>query len=417
MGYIAIKKLYKHIDRNTFSLLSRHAGLKRIFHITGFDQVITQCWQEDIEKYRKDHSVKSLFRSIISMNIFGMDSVDELHETLENNQGLRFSCGCLQGPASRSQMSRDINSMDLVMVTTVFDLLKQKAKQAGVYHHTGFSKKIKELEELIGRPVVSIDGSFIRLSKGWFPFLKKGYCTLTGKQEYGIRINVGHCVTADATMGLTVTDGDVHETNSFEQLVTQSMKAGGTTKLIFVMDKGYYDHDRFQRFCDADVFFVTPRKKYSLKKAVLYPEEDKETWVDGKRVVDGFIKLSGMKNRLRWIRIYENGEDEPFELLTDILVFPASIIILLYSERWPVEPLFKELKQYFNLKQPIGRTMNALLFHVYAVFISYLLLQILRYHFKGKYKGMSLLKFRRALLYDDDIVTLLFTENGKKGVT
>jgi IS4 transposase len=213
-------------------------------------------------------------------------------------------------------------------------------------------------------------------------------------------------VNADATTGLTITDADVHETNSFERLVTQSMRACGSTKLIFVMDKGYYDHIRFQLLYDAGIFFVTPRKKYSLNKAELYPSEDTEKIVDEKRIVDGYIKLNGMKNRLRWIRVYDEDKEEPFELLTDIIGLPAEIILALYGERWAIEVLFKDVKQHFGLKQPIGRTLNALLFHIYAVFIAYLLLQILRYQFGGKYLSMSLLKFQRALKYADEVADL-----------
>jgi hypothetical protein len=411
MGYKTIEGLNSCLDRNTFSLLSRYAGLKQIFNITGYNQIIKRYWRDELEKYRKDHSVESLLRSIIGMHIYGMNSADEVHGALEKNRGLRFSCECIDGPASRSQMSRDINGVDLSMVITVFNSLKQQAKKVGVYQHNGFSAIVEKLGELKDRPVISIDGSFIRLSKGWFPFLKKGFCTLTGKQEFGMRINVGHCVNADATGGLTITDADVHETNSFEQLVTQCMKACGSTKLIFVVDKGYYDHIRFQRLYDAKILFVTPRKKYSLNKSELFPLEDKEKSVDGKRIVDGFIKLSDMKNRLRWIRVYEEGKDEPFELLTDIMNLPAEVIILLYGERWPIELLFKALKQYFGLKQPIGRTLNALLFHIYSVFIAYLMLQILRYQFGRKYLEMSLLKFRRELEYSDEVIKALLSKD------
>jgi len=89
----------------------------------------------------------------------------------------------------------------------------------------------------------------------------------------------------------------------------------------------------------------------------------------------------------------------------------AEVIILLYGERWPIELLFKALKQYFGLKQPIGRTLNALLFHIYSVFIAYLMLQILRYQFGRKYLEMSLLKFRRELEYSDEVIKALLSKD------
>jgi IS4 transposase len=139
---------------------------------------------------------------------------------------------------------------------------------------------------------------------------------------------------------------------------------------------------------------------------MVYPEEDAEKIIDGKRIVDGYITLNEMISRLRWIRVYEDGK-KPFEILTNITRLPPEIIIALYGERWPIELVFKDVKQNFGLAQPIGRTMNALLFHIYAVFIAYLILQIFRHILGGRYTRMSMLVFRRSILYSDDLETIL----------
>ena len=407
MGCTLIRELNGYIDRNSFALTSRYAGLKRIFDITSLDKAIHKCWKEELDRYRKDYSVKGELRSIIGMHVYGMDSVDELHEALSTNHGLRHSCDFTDGAPSRSQMSRDINSMDLGFVITVFNEIRHVARKLGVYKRTEYSDVIDELNELSDHLLISIDATLLVLNKGLFPFLKKGFCTLTGKQEFGIRINVGHCINADSTTALSITDANIHETNEFEKLVTQTIQICRTTNLILVIDKGYYDHIRFQRLCDAGLYFVTPRKKYSLNKAVLYPDENIEKTVDGKRIVDGYIKLTDMKTRLRWIRVYEEGEEKPFELLTNIMDLPPEVIIVLYGERWPIELLFKDVKQNFGLKQPIGRTMNALLFHIYAVFIAYLILQIFRHLLGGEYTEMSMLMFMRSIQYSDDLELVL----------
>jgi len=151
---------------------------------------------------------------------------------------------------------------------------------------------------------------------------------------------------------------------------------------------------------------VTPRKKYSFKKAILYPDEDREKIIDGKRIVDGYITLNEMTAKLRWIRVYEDDK-KPFEILTNITSLPSEIIVALYGERWPIELVFKDVKQNFGLQQPIGRTMTALVFHIYAVFIAYLLLQIFRHILGGQYIGMSMLVFRRSILYSDDLEMIL----------
>lgn len=402
-----LQNLKGHIDRNTFSLVSRFYGLKRIFDRIDMDEIINKCKREGLNKYKKEYNREGDLQSIIGMHIYDMNSVDELHDALSSSQALRCSCNFLNGAPSRSQMSRDINSMDLEFVIKVFDEVRRTAKRLGVYKETEHSEAINELKELGDYLLISTDASVLILNKGLFPFLKKGYCTLTGKQEYAMKIHVGHCINADATTALEITDADVHETNKFEAIVTQTIRACGTIKLIIVMDKGYYDHERFQFLCDAGIYFVTPRKKYSLNKAVLYPEEDVEKVIEDKRIVDGFIKLNGMRTRLRWIRVYEEGKETPFELLTNIFDCPVEAIIAIYGERWPIELLFKDVKQNFGLRQPIGRTLNAVLFHIYAVFIAYLVLQILRHLLGGEYTGMSMLKFRRELQYSDALAVIM----------
>lgn len=406
MGCTLIQELNGCIDRNSFALASRYAGLKRIFTITGFDNVLNTCWQNELDKYRKQYSVGGELRSIVGMHVYGMNSVDELHEALSSNEGLRYSCLFPNGPPSRSQMSRDINSMDLEFVISVFHQLKQDAQRLGVYKETGYSEVMQKIDTLSNYLLVALDASLVVLNKGLFPFLKTGYYTPTGKQEYGLHIHVGHCINADSTTALRITDANIHETNEFERLVTQTIQTCKTTKLILVIDKGYYDHVRFQRLYDAKIFFVTPRKKYSLKKAILYLDEDRETIIDGKRIVDGYITINEMTARLRWIRVYEDDK-KPFEILTNITSLPSEIIVVLYGERWPIELVFKDVKQNFGLQQPIGRTMTALVFHIYAVFIAYLLLQIFRHILGGRYAGMSMLILRRSILYSDDLEMIL----------
>jgi len=406
MGCTLIQELNGCIDRNSYALASRYAGLKKIFTFTGFDTIINTCWQNELDKYRKDYSLEGELRSIVGMHIYGMNSVDELHGALSSNEGLRYSCLFPNGPPSRSQMSRDINSMDIEFVISVFHQLKQDAQRLGVYKETGYSEVMQKIDTLSNYLLVALDASLVVLNKGLFPFLKTGYYTLTGKQEYGIHIHVGHCINADSTTALRITDANIHETNEFDRLVTQTIQTCKTTKLILVIDKGYYDHIRFQRLYNAQIFFVTPRKKYSLKKAILYPDEDREKIIDGKRIVDGYITLNEMTARLRWIRVYEDDK-KPFEILTNITSLPSEIIVALYGERWPIELVFKDVKQNFGLQQPIGRTMTALVFHIYAVFIAYLLLQIFRHILGGQYIRMSMLVFRRSILYSDDLEIIL----------
>lgn len=83
-----LQSLKQHMDRNTFSLVSRYYGLKRIFNRIDMDEIINKCKREGLNKYKKDYNREGDLLSIVGMHIYDIGSVDELHYALSSSQAL-----------------------------------------------------------------------------------------------------------------------------------------------------------------------------------------------------------------------------------------------------------------------------------------------------------------------------------------
>lgn len=82
-----------------------------------------------------------------------------------------------------------------------------------------------------------------------------------------------------------------------------------------------------------------------------------------KKILHQKIKMSnGLKLRLI---TFEDG----FQLLTNNFDFNVFDVQLLYSCRWNLEQVFKELKSYLKIDKLICRNYNAALIHIYVTLL------------------------------------------------
>ncbi|MFQ6125849.1 MAG: transposase [Candidatus Heimdallarchaeota archaeon] len=79
--------------------------------------------------------------------------------------------------------------------------------------------------------------------------MEYGYCTLTGRKESDFEAHLAHKVTADAPIGLKVTQGSVHDSMQFEPLLNWVSWILDPKGVILTHDKAYYRIDRFDELC------------------------------------------------------------------------------------------------------------------------------------------------------------------------
>jgi hypothetical protein len=394
-------------DRNYYARVSRISNLGLIYSRVGMGFLDPLAESYDINRYKKEHEVQGLCLSLIGMHIYAMDSVRELYSALKSSRGFRNACR-MRNPESNSQISRDCRDRDWRYFRDAYLALRRHAKELGIFRRLRRKDEFfSRLDEyLVGNLLVAHDSTFLRLASSRYnaEFIDYGYCPETGGVEEGVKVHVEHCVNVGAPIALSMSKASTHDSKGFENLYTESREYLSDLdyeRIVYLLDKAYCDHGRFQRLCDNGDYFITPRKKLSMHgvpRIEFHPAIEREGYV----IEDCLVKLKGMEDWLRLIMIRRKDQDEPeFELLTNILDLESEVIAMMYAERWCIEVLFKEVKRHFGLKNPIGTSDNALLIHVYTVFMAYLVLEIFKVIAGGRYSRMSMLELQREIRHGD----------------
>jgi hypothetical protein len=170
-----------------------------------------------------------------------------------------------------------------------------------------------------------------------------------------------------------VSDGKLHDVKALDVLI---LLPGA----YYVLDRGYLDFARLDRFQQAGAFFVT-RAKANLQFARRYSHPiDKTTGLG----CDQTIVLTGPKTAtlypgpLRRIRYTDPDTGKRLVFLTNDFTLPALIIAQLYKARWQVELFFKWIKQHLRIKAFYGTSANAVKTQVWVAVSVYVLVAILK---------------------------------------
>jgi hypothetical protein len=153
---------------------------------------------------------------------------------------------------------------------------------------------------------------------------------------------------------------------------------------FYVMDRGYVDFRRLQRFVQANAFFVTRSKKNLDFRCRISRVVDKATGL----LADQTIVLAGPKSSrqyaepLRRVKFFDSEHQRRFVFLTNNFALPALTIAQLYKSRWQVELFFKWIKQHLRIKAFYGNSVNAVKTQVWIAISVYVLVAIVKKELK-----------------------------------
>ena len=170
-----------------------------------------------------------------------------------------------------------------------------------------------------------------------------------------------------------ISHGKTHDVSALDHL---PIEPGA----FYVMDRGYVDFRRLQRFELASAFFVTRSKKNLDFRCRASRDVDKAT---GLRA-DQTIVLAGPKSsrlypeRLRRVKFFDAEHERRFTFLTNNFTLPALTIAQLYKSRWQVELFFKWIKQHLRIKAFYGNSVNAVKTQVWIAISVYVLVAIVK---------------------------------------
>ena len=174
-----------------------------------------------------------------------------------------------------------------------------------------------------------------------------------------------------------ISDGKMHEVNVLDQL---SPEPGA----FYVMDRGFIDFERLNRFHQAGSFFVT-RGKSNLKIQRRYSHPvDRTTGLicDQSVVLTGFYSQQSFEAPLRRIRFQDPETAKTLIFLTNNFALPALTITELYRCRWQVELFFKWIKQHLRIKAFFGISENAVKSQIWIAVSAYVLVAIVKKRLK-----------------------------------
>ena len=191
-----------------------------------------------------------------------------------------------------------------------------------------------------------------------------------------------------------ISTGKVHEINVARKLTWSS----GT---IITFDRAFVDFNWFASLIRQGVWFVTRAKENLTYRVVerLVPPLNRNILKDEIIVLTGFYSYQACPYQIRRIEAIDPKTKETVELLTNLLHFGASTISAIYKDRWQIEILFRNLKQYLHIKTFVGTSVNALHIQIWTALVVYLLLWYLRMKSRFSWSMSNLFALIRMNLF------------------
>lgn len=170
-----------------------------------------------------------------------------------------------------------------------------------------------------------------------------------------------------------ISDGKLSDVKILDQLV---LEAGS----FYVMDRGYVDFARLQRFNMASAFYVTRTKQNIQLKRRYSQAADPDNGVISDQVVVLGTEASRKRypEALRRIRFHDTEQHRYLVFLTNNFDMPGLTIARLYKARWQVELFFKWMKQHLRIKAFYGTSLNAVKTQIWVAITIYLLIAVVK---------------------------------------
>jgi hypothetical protein len=282
----------------------------------------------------------------------------------------------LGGTLARNTLSNALAHYDLDLMVEAWLLL-----------HGHYSPSLPKLGKPFAR-LAAVDASLIKLSLqafDWATYRKQtGAAKMTCVLDWAQGIPRQFVFTAA---------GKVHD---LKAAATLQFGAGWT----YIFDRGYFGFDFLQALLDAGAHFVI-RFKQGVKCEIValapLPTVRLPAGV-ADLILDATVKLTSWETPtvLRLV-LYQLTDGKVISVLTTRHDLCALSIVRLYKERWTIENWWRWIKRLYQIKEPLGRSENALPLQIVAAFVTDLLLRVFKH--AGGFKGTlyAFIRTARAL--------------------
>jgi Transposase DDE domain len=176
-------------------------------------------------------------------------------------------------------------------------------------------------------------------------FTGAGRNKLTGKKKGGIKAHVMLSLHSLVPEMVWMSSASKNDKDFLGQL---NPKKGE----VYIFDKGYVNYTAYDNFTEKEAFYVTRISENAAYKVESEAEIDyleshtTEVWKD--QIISLKVGEKIMKARLVTFKSAIKGK--VFRFITNMFEVQATTVAKFYKNRWEIDPFFKQLKQYFELK-------------------------------------------------------------------
>jgi hypothetical protein len=218
--------------------------------------------------------------------------------------------------------------------------------------------------------LTAVDGSIFRA------FPRMAWALWKDSEHRGVKLHLHFDVFCGIPLDASITRASASETDQLRAM----LKPGR----LYVIDRGYLDHQLYREILEARSSFIGRIKDngaYTVESDRSLSAADRAAGV----VSDQLLKRLGTSHhkdelkghQLRLVKVQrtnDKGALETWWLLTDRLDLPAELVALGYRYRWTVELFFRWLKCVLGCKQLLTTSENGVALQIYTALIASLLI-------------------------------------------
>jgi hypothetical protein len=176
---------------------------------------------------------------------------------------------------------------------------------------------------------------------------------------------------------------------------------------IAVFDKGFQSYHQYQQWNDAGIFYVTRLNQNATFKILKIHklEEINEHGVmqDADIELEYICKTDSKKKKVvaRMVNFIDPETKEKLHFLSNLPEAKALTICMLYKNRWTIEPLFKQLKQNFELTYFLSDSQEGIKTQIWIALILNLIFTVIHKRVKEAIDFTTVVKLvaKNAICY------------------
>jgi len=247
--------------------------------------------------------------------------------------------------------------------------------------------------------VYALDSTTIDLCLSVFPW------AAFRKTKGAIRLHTLLDLKGNIPTFIHISDGKLHDINALDLL---NLEVGA----YYVMDRGYLDFERLNKFNQVPAYFVTRAKSNTQYKRRYSRPVDKSTGLmcDQTIVLTGFYARKDYPGALRRVKFRDEKTGKTLVFLTNNFTLPALTIAQLYRSRWQVELFFKWIKQHLRIKNFFGTSENAVKTQIWIAVSVYVLVAIMKKRFNLQESLYTILQILSVNVFEKTPFYQLVTE-------